>query len=190
MNVPGRYSGSRNHSHSLSLGTLNTNHRVTRRKSMTANNLASVAAVIQGIDDASLEALVSPSSTSQISKKSESVDKSDNNGANPRNRRASDGGFLSKPDGKRVSGELKCETCGKGYKHSSCLSKHLLVAPPNPFFRWSHRLAISGVPKKFKQKKKRAKFFKANFWKSENILLTNFLTGGNILLNGTILPSS
>ena len=60
-----------------------------------------------------------------------------------RARRASEGSYLSKGD-KRASGELRCETCGKGYKHSSCLTKHLLVplrflvAPcsiPVPVFR-------------------------------------------------------
>jgi hypothetical protein len=45
-----------------------------------------------------------------------------------RNRRASEGSRLSKGDGKRASGsDLKCEKCGKGYKHSSCLTKHLSV---------------------------------------------------------------
>ena len=58
-------------------------------------------------------------------------------GGKVRNRRASDGGYLSKTDGKRVSGgELRCDTCGKGYKHSSCLTKHLSVAliPFSPRF--------------------------------------------------------
>lgn len=45
-----------------------------------------------------------------------------------RMRRASEGSRLGKGDGKRSSGsELKCEKCGKGYKHSSCLTKHLSV---------------------------------------------------------------
>lgn len=44
-------------------------------------------------------------------------------------RRASEGSRLSKGEGKRASGtELKCEKCGKGYKHSSCLTKHLSVS--------------------------------------------------------------
>lgn len=50
-----------------------------------------------------------------------------------RARRASDGSRLSssKAEGKRpVNGELKCTKCGKGYKHSSCLQKHLLVTVP------------------------------------------------------------
>jgi len=44
-----------------------------------------------------------------------------------RMRRASEGQHLMK-DGKKTNGnELKCDKCGKGYKHSSCLSKHLFV---------------------------------------------------------------
>lgn len=38
-------------------------------------------------------------------------------------RRSSDGSALMKK--KSGHGDLKCETCGKGYKHSSCLTKHL-----------------------------------------------------------------
>ena len=44
-------------------------------------------------------------------------------------RRASEGAYLSKSERKRTSGDIRCETCGKGYKHSSCLTKHLLVVP-------------------------------------------------------------
>ena len=50
-----------------------------------------------------------------------------NNPVKGRSRRASEGAYLSKTDGKRASGELRCDKCGKGYKHSSCLTKHLLV---------------------------------------------------------------
>ncbi|KAG7008796.1 hypothetical protein G7Y79_00004g013800 [Physcia stellaris] len=58
-----------------------------------------------------------------------------------RNRRASEGAPLSKGEGKRVSGELRCEKCGKGYKHSSCLTKHLWEHTPE----WSYtsKLLIS-----------------------------------------------
>jgi hypothetical protein len=50
-----------------------------------------------------------------------------------RTRRASEGSQLRKGEGKRTSGgELRCETCGKGYKHSSCLTKHLSVSPLFP----------------------------------------------------------
>ena len=40
-----------------------------------------------------------------------------------RNRRASEGSHLIKGNPKK--GELRCDTCGKGYKHSSCLTKHM-----------------------------------------------------------------
>ena len=43
---------------------------------------------------------------------------------NNRNRRASEGSHLIKGDSKK-SGDLRCDTCGKGYKHSSCLTKHM-----------------------------------------------------------------
>ncbi|KAL9603267.1 MAG: hypothetical protein Q9219_001288 [cf. Caloplaca sp. 3 TL-2023] len=58
-----------------------------------------------------------------------------------RGRRASEGAHLSKSEGKRVSGELRCEKCGKGYKHSSCLTKHLWEHTPE----WSYtsKLLIS-----------------------------------------------
>jgi hypothetical protein len=57
-----------------------------------------------------------------------------------RARRASEGSRLTKGDGKRISGsELRCEKCGKGYKHSSCLTKHLSVAlslPSSHILSW------------------------------------------------------
>ena len=39
-------------------------------------------------------------------------------------RRASDGTALTKKE-KAATGELKCDHCGKAYKHGSCLNKHL-----------------------------------------------------------------
>lgn len=53
-----------------------------------------------------------------------------------RTRRASEGQQLIKGDGKKAHGnDLRCEKCGKGYKHSSCLTKHLFVhASPVPSF--------------------------------------------------------
>lgn len=47
-----------------------------------------------------------------------------------RMRRASDGQPLTKEGRKSSRVELRCEKCGKGYKHSSCLTKHLFVPPP------------------------------------------------------------
>ncbi|KIX04799.1 uncharacterized protein Z518_05670 [Rhinocladiella mackenziei CBS 650.93] len=47
-----------------------------------------------------------------------------------RNRRASEGSYLIKGDNKKTSSDLRCDTCGKGYKHSSCLTKHLWEHDP------------------------------------------------------------
>ncbi|KAL5393694.1 hypothetical protein PMIN06_005106 [Paraphaeosphaeria minitans] len=56
-------------------------------------------------------------------------------------RRASEGSRL-KVEGKRASGsELKCEKCGKGYKHSSCLTKHLWEHTPE--WQYTSKLLIS-----------------------------------------------
>ncbi|KAF1918959.1 hypothetical protein BDU57DRAFT_124563 [Ampelomyces quisqualis] len=62
--------------------------------------------------------------------------------AKSRNRRASEGSRLSKGDGKRASGsDLRCEKCGKGYKHSSCLTKHLWEHTPE--WQYTSKLLIS-----------------------------------------------
>jgi hypothetical protein len=50
-----------------------------------------------------------------------------------RSRRASEGSHLVKTEGKRSLVELRCDRCGKGYKHSSCLTKHMCVYPWEPF---------------------------------------------------------
>jgi hypothetical protein len=42
-----------------------------------------------------------------------------------RQRRASEG----LPKNQRSKDDLHCQKCGKSYKHSSCLTKHLFVAP-------------------------------------------------------------
>ncbi|KAK3900109.1 hypothetical protein C8A05DRAFT_45986 [Staphylotrichum tortipilum] len=57
-------------------------------------------------------------------------------------RRASDGQPLAKEGGRKSNRpELRCEKCGKGYKHSSCLNKHLWEHTPE----WSYtsKLLIS-----------------------------------------------
>lgn len=176
--MPGRHAGSRNHSHSISLGTNNPTHRVTRRKSMTgtaAVNMAAMAAALRGQDGDSMSNLTNASrrmSSGKFGKAARTAgspsssmphngnvdsrgavgyretegnmeDEDDDfvgesavtegyvpvgtsTGTKNRLRRASEGAHLAK-DNKRVSGELRCEKCGKGYKHSSCLTKHLLV---------------------------------------------------------------
>jgi hypothetical protein len=57
-----------------------------------------------------------------------------------RNRRSSDGvgalGGVGKMGRMRSGSELKCDKCGKGYKHSSCLTKHLFVFPLHVFKDW------------------------------------------------------
>lgn len=68
-------------------------------------------------------------------------DEEDNGFKQARIRRASEGQHLVK-DGKKANvNDLKCEQCGKGYKHSSCLSKHLWEHTP----QWSYtsKLLIS-----------------------------------------------
>jgi hypothetical protein len=57
-----------------------------------------------------------------------------------RMRRASEGQHLVK-DGKKASSasDLKCDKCGKGYKHSSCLTKHLFVPT---FLSYMPRLSL------------------------------------------------
>ncbi|KAI0024740.1 hypothetical protein F4780DRAFT_768704 [Xylariomycetidae sp. FL0641] len=56
-------------------------------------------------------------------------------------RRASDGQPLTKDGKKSNRVELRCDKCGKGYKHSSCLTKHLWEHTPE----WSYtsKLLIS-----------------------------------------------
>ena len=57
-----------------------------------------------------------------------SLPESDQGSSKSRVRRASEGSRQAKGEAKRTSGsELRCEKCGKGYKHSSCLTKHLSV---------------------------------------------------------------
>lgn len=189
--VPGRHAASRNHSHSVSLGTLNPTHRVTRRKSVSstaANNMAVMAAAVQGMNDTTLGTMGLPDRLSAKYNKGTriaepiaterpctadsgsvpttrylSMDDMDQGGQSlgrdiaivkepssivnvgdatkSRGRRASEGASLAKFDGKRTSGELKCEKCGKFYKHRSCLAKHLWEHTPE----WSYtsKLLIS-----------------------------------------------
>jgi hypothetical protein len=152
----------RHHAHSISLGASNSNHRVTRRKSVTtaaAHAAAAVAASMEGGESTSLpmgahrrslagrkgqesgsvgnisgfssylsRSINSPSQEPSLPRKgSPGSDHSDSKLKN-RNRRASEGAIL-KTEGKRVSAAIRCDRCGKGYKHGSCLSKHMCVSP-------------------------------------------------------------
>ena len=56
-----------------------------------------------------------------------SADEGDLDPEKARLRRGSDGQPILKEGRKGSRPDLRCETCGKGYKHSSCLTKHLCV---------------------------------------------------------------
>ncbi|TQV99923.1 hypothetical protein V2A60_005341 [Cordyceps javanica] len=67
---------------------------------------------------------------SAIDDDSMSGDDADGSVDGSRARRASDGQPLTKDGKKSNRVEVRCETCGKGYKHSSCLTKHLWEHTP------------------------------------------------------------
>ncbi|PVH86839.1 hypothetical protein DL98DRAFT_582160 [Cadophora sp. DSE1049] len=166
-------SHARNHSHSVSSGSLITNNRVTRRKSVSSNAASNVAAMVAAVREAgdttvgmpivgrrntmskngsarsaALGSLPSPpaslpghrfrlsgngkmdrgESAIEDDQLDEMDDDEEKDSKQARMRRASEGQHLTK-DGKKAN-DLKCEKCGKGYKHSSCLSKHLWEHTP------------------------------------------------------------
>ncbi|KAI7155620.1 hypothetical protein KC349_g6855 [Hortaea werneckii] len=63
-----------------------------------------------------------------------------NDKSKPKMRRASDGTRLTKKE-RANTGELKCEHCGKAYKHGSCLNKHLWEHTPQ--WQYTSKLLIS-----------------------------------------------
>ena len=174
-----RSTHSRHHSHSVSAGSINPNHRVTRRKSVSVNqpNALAVAAAVREIGDSSFM-IPMPTATSRrntISRPAgskyaglstppgslpghrlsslignanrkagpdESAIEDDQNedGEDSFNkqriRRASEG-QSTKGEGKK--NDLRCDKCGKGYKHSSCLTKHLCV----PSFLFISHVSVS-----------------------------------------------
>ncbi|KAJ5628918.1 hypothetical protein N7490_011146 [Penicillium lividum] len=71
----------------------------------------------------------SPSQEPPVARKASPSNSDDGKALKGRNRRASEGA-QSKTDGKRVPAELRCDRCGKGYKHGSCLSKHMWEHDP------------------------------------------------------------
>lgn len=158
----GSLSNRRTHSHSMSLGSMSSTHRINRRKSSTfgqgakptlsaaveiavADGSASVKqrtpasrAALGALNDGSVPAMphslphrVANGGKSDYSESAlvdgpslssfASADKS-----KPKVRRASDGTRLLRKE-KSVPGDLKCEHCGKTYKHGSCLHKHRFV---------------------------------------------------------------
>ena len=161
--TPRRNSVSRSHGHSVSLGTFNPDHRVTRRKSINSSTLSNAGAIRAAMNLEAEGATARSSHRRSLPAKGnrnsqgfssgldgskngpytygESVDQADESAvaddmapgqpagsmSKARARRASEGSHLN--GGKRASGELRCEKCGKGYKHSSCLTKHLSVFP-------------------------------------------------------------
>lgn len=161
-----RLSHPRPHQHSLSVGSINPTHRVSRRKSTSSTAVSSTAMAVALREAAGTPYDVSkrPASSktagtkfgSQPSLPSSlpnhdsvfgdnayrdakntvavtdgpplsSLTGKDKGNGKPRMRRASEGSRLSKGESKRANPELRCEKCGKGYKHSSCLTKHLWV---------------------------------------------------------------
>ena len=172
-----RPSYARNHSHSVSSGSLIPNSRVSRRKSVSTNTASNVAAMVAAaresgdsslgipianrrksmskVSRSAIGSLPSPppslsshrirlTSNGKLDRSESAIDDEideemdDEEGSTfnqSRMRRASEGQHLMK-DGKKASGgDLKCDKCGKGYKHSSCLTKHLHVSPCRRFER-------------------------------------------------------
>ncbi|PWY91062.1 hypothetical protein BO70DRAFT_83991 [Aspergillus heteromorphus CBS 117.55] len=187
-------SNSRHHSHSISLGAVNSNFRVTRRKSVTTAAAANAAAAAvaaslkespgdsvgmsmgahrrgsrKGLESSSVgipsgfgsylsRSMNSPSQEPPVARKPSPsqeneasstvpINADSNNPASKqvstknRNRRASEGSHLVKGEGKRTMADLRCDRCGKGYKHGSCLSKHMWEH--NPAWAITSKLLIS-----------------------------------------------
>jgi hypothetical protein len=148
----GTLTQSRSHSHSISLGAINANHRVTRRKSMSRRGTESTSIGATSGFSSYLSRGIHAASPDSAAGRKPSPSSIDENvpvdGSSPadkpvntknRNRRASEGAPLLRGEGKRVSTELRCDQCGKGYKHSSCLTKHMCVYPDlhNPYLHGS-----------------------------------------------------
>jgi hypothetical protein len=149
----GRLNSRAQHAHSLSVGSLNP-HRVSRRKSSSntaLNNGAAMAAwressgTPRSAGKGSMSKVANGAFPSSLPSHASAFEAAGSDvvadgpplaslpeakaSGKPRVRRASEGSRLSKGDSKRSTApDLKCEKCGKGYKHSSCLSKHLWVS--------------------------------------------------------------
>lgn len=107
---------------------MNSANRVSRRKSSTATPMsnAALAAIrhqaAQGTssDSARLTTSVDRKSPNEAVEDGPSLGKVTKNRA----RRSSELPKLTKERSKSVAGDLRCDVCGKGYKHGSCLTKH------------------------------------------------------------------
>jgi hypothetical protein len=134
----------------MSGAPLEATHNTARRSSKPATQFRGPAMVQHHHQHAAMAASVpahssafSPPSSYSHAAKTEAVTdgpalaslpESEQGNSKSRVRRASEGSRLGKGDGKRSGSELRCEKCGKGYKHSSCLTKHLSVTlslPPS-----------------------------------------------------------
>ena len=134
------------HSHTQSLGALNPAYRVNRRKSSSSHavNMAALAAAAKDATVADTknrpmsqgDVAIRPGSaatrTSAVlvdGPPLSSILGQDRLGSNKaRVRRASEGTRLTRGERRRsTNGELRCDKCGKSYKHGSCLTKHLSV---------------------------------------------------------------
>ncbi|KUL91412.1 hypothetical protein ZTR_01509 [Talaromyces verruculosus] len=143
----------RSHSHSISLGAINANHRVTRRKSMSRKGTESTSIGATSGFSSYLSRGIHAASPDSIGRKPSPISIDENTAVEGsgqedkhvttknRNRRASEGSHLVRGEGKRVSTELRCDQCGKGYKHSSCLTKHMWEH--NPAWAVTSKLLIS-----------------------------------------------
>ncbi|KAG5928095.1 hypothetical protein E4U42_001255 [Claviceps africana] len=169
--IPGRQSHARNNSHSLLSSYLNANHRITRRKSVTAPvpNVAALTAAVSNGDQTGAIPIVNSSRRQPVSRaalartslaaslpsppaslpthrtvpelkhehQESAIDDGNDASADEaaklrmsRSRRASDDQSLLK-DGKKSNRiEVRCNECGKSYKHGSCLIKHLWEHTP------------------------------------------------------------
>lgn len=154
--LPSRTSYARTHSHTASQGSTAAANRINRRKSstfskpsvsgaavenavadgsVTINRRSSISkAALAGLNDGIPSSLPAHASVPEDAASSASAIVDGPSLSSFQNaeksklkmRRASDGTRLTKKE-KAATGDLKCEHCGKAYKHGSCLNKHLYV---------------------------------------------------------------
>lgn len=121
-------------------GRRNTMSKGASARSAALGSLPSPPASLQGQKIRYIVDKVDRGESAIEDDQNDDMDDEENDFNEDRNRRASEG-QQSMKDGKKAS-DLKCDKCGKGYKHSSCLSKHLFV----PTFL-SYMLPLASVPR-------------------------------------------